>query len=169
MYSPVAVQLQGQVMSLFVARSGLWLRRNLKFLYSEFGVYCFYRMLKSKKVGTVQIRMCGRSKDGTYRTGRAFPLVYNWSLASGTERKWYRIQTTKMCGHRWFWLIGIQPPHVHGVEQHCPPPTSAERATFSSFRLLAKHRSTCKVSSYQLASNAASIQRLTHIFQIILQ
>ena len=134
MYSPVAVQLQGQVMSLFVARSGLWLRRNLKFLYSEFGVYCFYRMLKSKKVGTVQIRMCGRSKDGTYRTGRAFPLVYNWSLASGTERKWYRIQTAKMCGHRWFWLIGIQPPHVHGVEQHCPPPTSADRATFSSFQ-----------------------------------
>ena len=141
-------------MSLFVARSGLWLRRNLKFLYSEFGVYCFYRMLKSKKVGTVQIRMCGRSKDGTYRTGRAFPLVYNWSLASGTERKWYRIQTAKMCGHRWFWLIGIQPPHVHGVEQHCPPPTSA--STVPLFHRFAS----CKASFYvQSIFLSACIQR----------
>ena len=77
-----------EVMSLFVARSGLWLRRNLKFLYSEFGVYRFYRMLKSKKVGTVQIRMCGRSKDGTYRNhlstiGRLLPA----QSGNGTEFK----------------------------------------------------------------------------------
>ena len=73
--------------------------------------------------------------------------------------EWYRIQTTKVCGHRWFLLIGIQPPHTHGEKPALSAAHFLKGATFSSFRLLAKHRSTtCQVSSYQLASIAASIQ-----------
>ena len=155
-----------EVMSLFVARSGLWLRRNLKFLYSEFGVYCFYRMLKSKKVGTVHACKfeCVVAPKMAHIVTTCLQLVACFR---------HRAEMVQNSNSQDVWsslvlLIGIQPPHVHGVLRSRAALSATHfrkhRATFSSFRLLAKHRSTCKVSSYQLASNAASIQRLTHIF-----
>ena len=131
----------------------------IRFPYSEFGV-CI--LTNAKQFGTVQ----SKKHDVWFAPRWHISCLAATSLAFACFRhraQWNRIQIAKMCGHRWFLLIGISNRLTSTEKTSIVGAHSLIGATFSSFRLLAKHLTTSKVSSNlpsKLASTAASIHSI---------
>ena len=131
-YSPVQLQdcKCDKVMSLFADLASLVVADFMSFPHSEFGVLFEISNAKSLAQRRFKSMRCVVAPRWHISCLAAAPLA----VACFRHRvEWYRIQTTKMCGHRWFLLIGIQPPHIHGEDQHCLPPTSSKVPLFHRF------------------------------------